>query len=172
MTAIIYYYSRSGTTKKIAKELAKKLGCDAEMVDDGINRTGFFGFIRSGFQATRKKTFPLKPLAHMPSDFDLIIIGTPIWGGTMSSPVLSLIRANKKKIKAAAFFSTAGDVKERQCFARMEDALGKPPVAKLHLGKQDIKDGYANKMKKFLGAIKDHEGRTKGTDGKKKASGE
>jgi len=165
MNAIIYYYSRSGTTEKIAKELAKKLDCEAEMVDDGVDRAGFFGLLRTGFHAMKKTGFKLKPLAHKPSDHDLVIIGTPIWGGNVSAPVLSLIKANKKKIKTAAFFSTAGDVKEQQGFACMEEALGKPPVAKLHLGKQEIKDGYAPKMKKFLKALE-------GIGAKKKASGE
>jgi flavodoxin len=165
MTAIIYYYSRSGTTEKIAKELAKKLKCEAEIVDDGVNRAGPFGLLKTGFHAMKKKESKLKPLSHKPSNYDLVLIGTPIWGGNMSAPIRSLIMANKKKIKAAAFFSTSGGPEEQKCFASMEDSLGKPPVAKLHLGKQEIKDGYAPKMKRFLKALEDG-------GAKKKASGE
>lgn len=165
MSAIIYYYSRSGTTEKIAKELAKKLKCEAEMVDDGVKRAGPFGLLRTGYHAMKKTEFKLEPLAHKPKDYDLVLIGTPTWGGNMCTPIRTFITNNKKKIKAAAFFSTSGGVEEGQCFEFMEEAFGKPPVAKLHLGKQEIKDGYAPKMKKFLKALG-------GAEGKKKASGE
>jgi len=165
MTAIIYYYSRSGTTAKVAKLLAKKLGCEAEMLDDGVDRAGFIGLLKCGYHAIKKKEFKLKPLKHKPADYDLVLIGTPIWGGGMASPIHAFIKANKKKIKTAAFFSTAGDAKEQKGFTRMEEELGKPPVAKMHLGKQDIKNGYSAKIKKFLKALD-------GAEGKKKEPGE
>ena len=43
------------------------------------NRAGIIGYLFAGRDAVRKKLTKLKPLKFNPTDYDLVIIGTPIW---------------------------------------------------------------------------------------------
>lgn len=46
-----------------------------------------------------------------PSNYDLLIIGTPIWSSNLSAPVRTYITQNRGKFHNLAFFITAGGFK-------------------------------------------------------------
>ena len=50
------YYSRTGNTKQTMQEIAEAL--DAELVElqDGVDRSGWSGWLRSGLDAVRRTT--------------------------------------------------------------------------------------------------------------------
>ena len=54
------YYSRTGNTQKTMREIAREL--DAELVElqDGVNRSGWSGWLRSGLDAVKKTPPPVK----------------------------------------------------------------------------------------------------------------
>ena len=108
MTSLVIFYSRTGTTKKIANIVSEKLSCDCEEIFDTKNRLGFFGWLRSGKDAMMKKLTILKEITKNPESYDLIIIGTPIWSSNMSTPIRTYIADNKDKLKDVAFFCTEG----------------------------------------------------------------
>jgi len=43
-----------------------------------------------------------------PSDYDLIILGTPVWAHNMCSPLRSYIMAQKERFRAVAVLCTQG----------------------------------------------------------------
>ena len=77
------YYSRTGTTEKLMQEIAQELKCEIFKLDDGIDRSGLRGWLRSGLQAMARRLPAVKPLeTNLPlSIYDLVIIGTPVWAG-------------------------------------------------------------------------------------------
>jgi flavodoxin len=77
---LVVYYSRTGNTKKIAGELAKKFSADLEAIDDSQDRSGVFNYLKSGYEAARKKECVISALKHNPSDYDIVIIGTHRYG--------------------------------------------------------------------------------------------
>ncbi len=155
MKALVVYYSRSGNTRKAGEEIARELGSDVEEIVDTVNRAGPIGFIISGKQASGKELTKLKPLTRDPAQYDLVIIGTPVWAATMSSPVRTFIVENKGKLKNVAFFITLGGTGEGTTLQGMEEACGKKPVATLTILTRDIKPGaYRDALKKFVGKLK------------------
>jgi len=56
------YYSRTGNTEKLMREIAAGLKCEAVKLDDGVNRAGLTGCMRSGMQAMARRLPPVKPL--------------------------------------------------------------------------------------------------------------
>lgn len=155
MKALVVYYSRTGNTRKAGEELAKELSCDVEEIVDTVNRSGPIGWVMAGKQASSKELTKLRPLEKDLSRYDIVIIGSPVWAGTMSTPVRTLIAENKDKLKKVAFFITLGGTGDASAFRSMEEACGKKPIATLALRTGDVKKGdYVEALKKFVGELK------------------
>ena len=107
------YYSRTGNTRKAMEEIA--LALDAELVEitDGVDRSGTSGWLRSGLDAMRKTTEPLKPFEteHPLKDYRLVIVGTPVWAGRCSSVVRGFLKKYGRKLNNAAYVVTRGSEK-------------------------------------------------------------
>ena|SRR3989344_2165644 len=155
MKSLVVFYSRTGTTKKAAEQVAKSLKCDIEEIIDLHNRKGAIGYLKSGMHATLKRPSKIKKPIKDPSSYDLVIIGTPIWSFDVSSPVRAYIMQNKGKIKKAAFFCTMGGSGGERAFREMGHLIGKRPVAVLDMRtKEVIKDEHLGKIKSFVKRIK------------------
>ena len=81
------YYSRTGHTKKAMEEVAAALGAELLELSDGIDRSGALGAFRSGLDAMRKNCQPLRAFQteRALGDYQLVIVGTPVWAGRCSS---------------------------------------------------------------------------------------
>ena len=155
MNALIVYYSRTGNTKKAGDELAKVLPGDVEEIVDTANRAGPVGFAKSGYEGSQKILAKIQPVKTDPAAYDMVVIGTPNWAASLSSPVRTYLTENKAKFKGVAFFNTEG-VRggSEKIFADMETVTGKKPKATLKLNAADLKDvNWAEKVKKFAGEI-------------------
>ncbi|HOK73246.1 MAG TPA: flavodoxin [Methanothermobacter sp.] len=156
MKTLIVYYSRSGNSREVGKKIASKLGCDMEEIEDTQNRTGIIGFLKSGYQAIREKDTELKPYSKDPGDYDLVIIGTPIWAGRPSVPIRTYLKENKEKFKKVAFFCTYGGSGFEKAIEAMKQITGKEPVATLDVTDSEIKEkAYDPKIESFIGNLKD-----------------
>lgn len=79
MKALVVYYSRTGNTKFVAEKIAQELGADIEEVIDKKNRFGLIGFLLAGVDARRGKKTEIAETKKNPSEFDLVVVGTPNW---------------------------------------------------------------------------------------------
>lgn len=117
------YYSRTGRTEALMQEIAQELGCELVKLEDGVSRSGFVGWLRSGMQAMARKIPPVqKPETKLPlSEYDLVIIGTPVWAGRCSAPVRSFLLQFGEELKEAAYVITRGsDVRYEEVFDQMD----------------------------------------------------
>jgi flavodoxin len=138
---LVVYYSRTGTTKQVADAIVGALGCDVEGIVDTRNRRGFFGYLRSGFEAASRRLTTLEPLQHDPAAYDLIVVGTPIWNASLSSPVRTYLSLHKGRLKNVAFFCTYGGSGARRVFAQMTEACGLKPLNLLDIREGQVKRG-------------------------------
>jgi flavodoxin len=154
MKTLILFYSRTGITKKIAENLTNSLGADIEEVFDTVNRSGVFGYMRAGKDAISKKLTIIKPLIHNLADYDLIIIGTPVWVGLMATPIRTIITEQKDKIKQVALFCTQGANYTQGALADMTKLLEKQIVATLELSTKEVaQNNFTEKLNKFVSEI-------------------
>lgn len=140
MKALVVYYSRSGNTREVAQSIAQEMQCDIEEIQDTQNRSGIIGWLKSGYQANRGKLTTIKPLEKDPSDYDLVIVGTPIWAGFPAVPVKTYLLENKDKFKDVAFFATYGGSGFPKTVRTMVEASGKEPIQKLGIKADEIKN--------------------------------
>jgi len=151
MKTLVVFYSRSGTTKRVAQEVAKALNADIDELIDKKSRKGILGFLRAGYDATRGKTTEIE-FEKDPYDYDLVIVGTPIWNGRVTPAIRTYLLRNREKIKNAAFFSTCAG-RPGKCLEQMEELWGKKPILRKVLIRKRLDEGteeLAEELKKFV----------------------
>jgi flavodoxin len=142
-SVLIIYYSRTGTTKKIAEiigqVIAQDLQCTAGVILDCKNRKGVIGWVKSGLDAIRKNLTRLQKPCEDPESNSLIILGTPIWVRDMATPIRTYIEEHKRKFKNVAFFCTEWRSGGQWCFKKMAQLCNMEPIASLELKSKKIK---------------------------------
>lgn len=146
MKTLIVYYSRSGQTHKIAKQLALKINADLEEIKDKKNRSGIFGFISSGNEAHMRVNTPIDELEKNPDAYDITIIGTPIWANNVSTPIRSFLKDYKTSLKDIAFFCTSMGSDPKPVFKSMEKIIDRKPATVLNVTSRDIRKQYHIEM--------------------------
>lgn len=99
-TAVIYY-SMTGNTEYVAKEIEKNLNVDIIKINPikEYPNKGFKKFFWGGKSAVMKETPELEKYDFNENKYENIIIGTPVWASTFSPPIRSFINENKDKLK-------------------------------------------------------------------------
>ena len=152
---LVVYYSRSGTTRKLAKVLAKELSGDIEEIVDPAPRQGFLGYWRSLLQARRGIPAGILQAKLVPSSYDLVVVGTPVWAWSVSPPVRAYLMAHKDTFPALAFFCTMGGSGGERALQQMQQLAGKIPRAVVAVAAHDVvANNYADRLAKFLIATK------------------
>ena len=148
---IVVYFSRSGNTKKVGELIASKLSCDLKAITPIKSYKGLFGWLKAGYQAASKKIPPLNSIDINFNEFDLVIVGTPVWAGNMSSPIRSFLTNNSKNFKNVAFFNTSGGADNINVCINMGELIELEPKAMLDLSQKEVKeDSIKEKVEEFI----------------------
>ncbi len=153
MRTLIVYYTRNGSTRKVAEELKAQLGGGIEEITESRGRGGILGWIRSGREASSGSTVSINPPKAEPSRYDLVVVGTPTWAWNVSSPVRSYLKLMKGKLPRVAFFccyqSSSGSTFDTM--AKFTSA----PIATIEVKETEVKSGeYKEMLKTFADSIR------------------
>jgi flavodoxin len=155
MKVLVVYFSRTGNTRQIAQAMTGPLSADLECVQDGRTRSGIWGYVRSLHEAMRQRVISIGVPTKDPSEYDLIILGTPVWAHNMCSPMRSYITAQKERFKAIAVFCTQGGSGASKVIGDMAKLCGRTPLASLVLDEREIKNGqFTAKLGTFIKSVK------------------
>lgn len=141
MRTLIVYYSFEGSTKLMADTMATAIGADilSIMPKKEIATHGFMKFVWGGRQAMMKAKPEILPLDKNVLDYDLIIIGTPVWAWTFTPPIRTFfdkVKFTDKKV--AVFCCHGGDM--RKTLEEMKTALAGNEI----VGEIDFKEPAKN----------------------------
>lgn len=113
LKSLVVYYTRTGNTKFGAETVAAELGSDIEEIVDLKKRAGKLGWLSGGKDSMQQKETPIAPTKLLPADYDLIIIGTPIWAWRPTPAIRTYIAKNYLSgKKVALFFTLDSDLKQ------------------------------------------------------------
>ncbi|MGA3209635.1 MAG: flavodoxin [Syntrophales bacterium] len=110
---LIIYYSLTGNTKYIAEQVRKKTGGDVFEIETVKTYPAEYSALTE--EAKRElQTGDLPALKKNPPDmssYDLILVGSPVWWYTVSTPVMSFLRqADFAGKKVSAFCTHEGGI--------------------------------------------------------------
>jgi flavodoxin len=128
---LVAYYSRSGNTKRIARAIATALEADVEEIRDPTGRSGVLGYLRSGLEASASMLVALDHPRRDPADYDVVVVGTPVWAMSVSSPVRTYLWHERARLPSVAFFATLGGMGAERAFEQMKRVAGHTPIAAL-----------------------------------------
>ena len=84
----------------------------------------------------------------------MVVLGTPVWSGFLSSPMRTYITVNKSKFNCVAFFCTQGGNENKKLFDDMQALCGRRPVSVLALRAAVVEnEEYNGRLRQFAGAL-------------------
>lgn len=138
---LVVYFSRTGFTQRLAEDIAARCGADVERLRDVRSRTGVLGYLRSAREALKQRVIEIERPALDPADYDIVLIGTPVWASHVSSPVRAYVTARMDRFKRVAFFCTQGGSGAPKVLVELEGLCGLKPLSTLVANDADIKAG-------------------------------
>lgn len=106
MRSLVVYFSQSGSTKMIAEAVARTVG--AEILElkplKKLRGGNFMKHFWGGKQVTRKEQPELEPIIKNAADYDVIIIGTPVWVFNFTPAIRTFLSQAKLFGKKIAFY--------------------------------------------------------------------
>lgn len=154
MNVLIAYYSRSGITKNVVDILKDKINADIEEITDNDYYKGKIGWLKGGFNASTDRLTEINPTSKNPLNYDLTIIGSPVWASNIATPISTYINKNKKEFTKIAGFVTCGSGGGENALNKMKEESGKKLEAKMILTAKDIENDLDKKINIFIDKLK------------------
>lgn len=130
---LVLYYSQTGATAQVARELQSQLDADIEVIEVEEPYAGTFEETIARCQQEKEAGVvpAVKPIQSNLSDYDLIFLGYPVWFGTYASPIAGLVRDEAFEGKKIVTFCTFGSGGLQASTADLQAAL---PQAEIQAG--------------------------------------
>ena len=125
MKSLVVYYSKSGNTRFVAEKISQKIGGDIEEIIDKKRRKGPLGFVIGGFDATRGRKTDIAEMKKSPRDYDLIVVGTPMWNKRITPAVKTYLEDNKFSEKRVALFCTNNGSQSERVFKTLKEIMNR-----------------------------------------------
>ena len=107
MDTLIVYYSRTGTTRTLAKALAAALQGDIAEIECMKYRPGDLRYFLAGYHSVAGKLPDIAVQPFPRSHYDLVLVGTPVWTSHPALPVRSfLTQGGLPSLERVGFFLT------------------------------------------------------------------
>lgn len=150
MKTLVVYYSLSGTTRTVARALAKALNADLEAIHCDRYPPNFWGRLRAAYDSWKNVLPLIAPLSHPTAQYDLVIVGGPVWATKPATPLRLFLRQQASRLPSTAFFLTHGGSPAQGALSEMSRLAKRAPVATLVVRQADVcNDGFAAAVASF-----------------------
>lgn len=154
MKTLVAYYSKSGHTKSLAQTLANELSADLDEIQDKKDRKGVLNFIKSGKEAVNQTQTQIS-FSRDPSQYEQVIVGTPVWAGFLPPATLTYLTKNKQKLPNPALLISSGSGKNEKLLPQAEKITGKTITQSIEIGNSEQqKNQHIEKLKQFAQKLK------------------
>lgn len=138
---LVVFHSRSGRTRRVGRMIAARLKADVEEIAFAGSARQAPGYVGCALRALAGCAASVKPARHDPAQYDLVVIGTPVWCWSLPSPVRGWLKAHALGPARVSFFCTMGGSGAARVFAQLQEACGKRARATLALTEAQVESG-------------------------------
>jgi flavodoxin len=151
---LVVCYSLTGHTRQIAEAIAAAHDADLEVIEDTFNRGTGLGHPRSAIEGLLGLRSSITPPKHDPSEYDLVVVGTPVWSARLSSPVRAYLSQQRASLERVAFFCTQGGIGGKWALQDMAKVSGQWPIARMIISDRQLNTPVAEeKIALFMSEI-------------------
>jgi menaquinone-dependent protoporphyrinogen IX oxidase len=152
---LVVYYSLTGNTARVGRDLAARLDAEVESIRDRGHGTGFLGQFAATLDAWRERAATIEPLQHYPAEYEVTLIGTPIWAGRMTPAVRAYLQRTRGQLRDVAFFTTSHSTDVGRIVASLEALAGRRAIASIGFNARELSDAtwYQRKLAALSDAI-------------------
>jgi flavodoxin len=143
---LVVTYSLTGNSLKIGTLLAEILSADTEEIKEIKPRSGPLCFASSVAASILKMSPEISKSSKNLTDYDVVILGCPVWASNMATPMRAFIRRENPKMKQVGLFCTLGGGGGNSCLSQMAILSGRPPLANLMVDKTALDSGVWRSM--------------------------
>ena len=145
MKILVLYFSQTGNTKKVADAIATACKADIEQIRECKGRAGLLGTLRTAYQTLFSRCSQIRQVNSDPAQYDLLILGTPVWMMKLTPPIRTYIRRKRDRFNNVAFFCTEGASGGTGVFKTMETLCAKQPITTLGITETELKSNLCTK---------------------------
>jgi hypothetical protein len=152
---LVVYYSRTGMTRLLSNMLADELDCTVEELTDMRPRHGLMGLMSRSIDGALERHTLLAPVREDPSQYELVILATPVWNRSLCSAVRTYLSEQRGRFRKVAFALAQSSVGRSRVFQQMEELSGQAPITTLAVTEHDFqRGGYRRKVSRFAARIR------------------
>ena len=118
-----------------------------EEIVDQKERQGILGFLMTVREAIKCQEAKIRDMNKNPSQYKLLMIGSPIWGGNITPAVRTYIQRYGNDLPSVAFFFSSGGRMPDSVFERLSGLVNKKPVAMIGISRGVLKNEQAYQAK-------------------------
>ena len=157
MKTAVVYYSMSGNTARIAEEIAKRVNADLIRLvpQKAYPDKGFKKFLWGGKSALMGDR-PALEAYDFADEYDLVVLGAPVWAGTFAPPIRTFLSENNGKLSSSRFasFVCLGGKNAGKTFEKLKKELPSPDfVATESFSDEEDESVIAKKLDDFCKKI-------------------
>ena len=119
----VYYFTRTGRSKKVAEELAERYETKAQEIADDVDWQGPLGYLKACYKAFRGEDLPAR--YNKPAAKEELILVFPIWAGTFPPAVRGFLEREGRAKVICIPTSISSKLKDRDGFLKVIDLVGK-----------------------------------------------
>ena len=126
MKTLIVYYSLEGNTQWAAEKLAERLNADTLRLVPraAYPDRGFKKFLFGGKSAVMKETPELEPYEVDITQYEQVVLATPVWAGTLTPPLRTFIQREDLTGKQFALVASSMGGSPGKTFEHLKALLG------------------------------------------------
>lgn len=103
---LVVYYSRSGNTEAMAREIAQRLQADIIKLETKLYSLDFKGWFKANRDSRSKKNVDIRPEVVDLQRYRLVFLGSPIWWYRPAPPLWTFVEKNDFGGKNVVLFNT------------------------------------------------------------------
>ena len=153
--ALVVVFSWSGNTRRVGSDIAQRLKCPMVEITEVRKREGGLAYLRSIYEVLTGRLPELEKFSRNLREFPLLVVGTPVWAGHVSSPMRSFLAAHREDGGMLCAFCTMGGRDPGSTFSEIAMVSGKVLGATLALSEREQgSPEYSVRIDEFTATIR------------------
>lgn len=91
MSIKVVYFTRTGSSERVAEKIAKELSTNTIKITDDLNWKGPLGYMKAGYYSMKNKNVEIKIHGNIDAKDEIVFV-SPLWAGGLSPAAKAFLK--------------------------------------------------------------------------------